>query len=345
MSSSLKIAVDGMGGDFGPEVVVPGLAIALEREPRLEVLLYGDEKKIQPLLDAHPDLKKVTTLFHTDIAITMDEKPSAALRRGRRGASMWMAIQAVKNGEADVIISAGNTGALMVMSKILLKSMPGLPRPAMAAIWPTTRGHSIVLDVGANIGAVAHHLVTFAVMGEAMARSVFGLKLPTVGLLNVGVEEVKGLDEVKEAARLLRESSLPIEYYGFVEGNDISRGTVDVVVTEGFTGNIALKTAEGTARQFGKFLKDALSSTWMTKLGYLFARGAFQAVREKLDPNNNNGGVLLGLNGIVVKSHGGSDASGFSSAINLATNMVSNGLLDAIAADVEHLQQAEKQEK
>ena len=345
MSNSTTIAVDGMGGDNGPEVIVPGLALALERQPELKFLLYGDEKRISPLLDKFAKLKAATTIHHTDIAISMDEKPSAALRRGRHGASMWLAIQAVKAGEASVIVSAGNTGALMVMAKIVLRSMPGVPRPAMAAIWPTTRGQSIVLDVGANIGAVATHLVGFAVMGEAMARSVFGLKRPTVGLLNVGVEEAKGLEEVKEAARLIRESDLPLEYGGFIEGTDIGKGTVDVVVTEGFTGNIALKTAEGTAIQFGAFLKQALSSTLMSKIGYFFARGAFRAVREKLDPNNNNGAVLLGLNGIVVKSHGGANEFGFASAISLASHMAGNQLIERIAADIEKIGLTRKEEK
>ncbi|VAV90312.1 Phosphate:acyl-ACP acyltransferase PlsX (EC 2.3.1.n2) [hydrothermal vent metagenome] len=345
MSSSTTIAVDGMGGDSGPVVIVPGMAVALERQPDLKFLLFGDEKQITPVLDQHAKLKAATTVHHTDIAISSDEKPSAALRRGRHGASMWLAIQAVKSGQASVIVSAGNTGALMVMAKIVLRSMPGVPRPAMAAIWPTTRGQSIVLDVGANIGAVASHLVGFAVMGEAMARSVFGLKRPTVGLLNVGVEEVKGLEEVREAGRLIRDSDLPLEYGGFVEGTDIGKGTVDVVVTEGFTGNIALKTAEGTANQFGAFLKQALNSTLMSKIGYFFARGAFQAVREKLDPNNNNGAVLLGLNGIVVKSHGAANVAGFASAVSLASHMASNRLIERIAADIEKIGLINKEDK
>ena len=345
MSSSTTIAVDGMGGDNGPEVLVPGMAIALERQPDLKFLLFGDENQIAPILDQHPKLKTATILHHTDISIAMDEKPSAALRRGRHGASMWLAIQAVKSGDASVIVSAGNTGALMVMAKIVLRSMPGVPRPAMAAIWPTTRGQSIVLDVGANIGANASHLVGFAVMGEAMARSIFGLKRPTVGLLNVGVEEAKGLEEVRAAAQLIRDSDLPLEYGGFVEGTDIGRGTVDVVVTEGFTGNIALKTAEGTAHQFGAFLKQALNSTLMSKIGYIFARGAFRAVRTKLDPNNNNGAVLLGLNGIVVKSHGGANDFGFASAISLASHMAGNRLIERIAADIEKIGLNLKEEK
>ncbi|HHI82135.1 MAG TPA: phosphate acyltransferase, partial [Rhizobiales bacterium] len=235
---------------------------------------------------------------------------------------------------ANVAISGGNTGALMVMAKIALKTMPGIPRPAMAAIWPTVKSHAVVLDVGANVGATAEQLLAFAIMGEAMARSVFHIDRPTLGLLNVGVEEVKGLEEVREAARLIRESALPIEYKGFVEGHDIGRGTVDVVVTEGFTGNIALKTAEGTARQIGKLMRQAMTSSWMSKIGYLFASKALQAVRDKLDPRNSNGGVLLGLNGIVVKSHGSSDAIGFASAVDLAAGMARNHMIERIAADI-----------
>ena len=341
----MTIAVDGMGGDVGPEVVIPGLAVALDRQPNLKFLLFGDEKPILPLLDQYPKLKQATIFRHTDIAITMDEKPSVALRRGRHGASMWLAIEAVKNGEASVVVSAGNTGALMVMAKISLRSMPGVPRPAMAAIWPTIRGQSIVLDVGANVGANATQLVGFAVMGEAMARSIFGLKRPTVGLLNVGVEEVKGLEEVRRAAQLIRDSDLPLEYGGFVEGTDIGKGTVDVVVTEGFTGNIALKTAEGTATQFAVFLRQALKSTLLSRIGYLFSHNAFRAVREKLDPNNNNGAVLLGLNGIVVKSHGSANGFGFASAVSLASHLAGNRLIERIAADMEKVQLPNKEEK
>ena len=331
-----------MGGDDGCNVVIPGLAKALQNSSDLEFLLFGDQEKVQPLLDQHKQLKKLTRFEHTGIAISMDEKPSQALRRGRHGASMWLAIQAVRDGKADVAVSGGNTGALMVMAKIALKSMPGIPRPAMAAIWPTLKGHSIVLDVGANVGASASHLLAFAIMGEAMARSVFNIKRPTLGLLNVGVEEVKGLEEVREAARLIRESGLPIEYKGFVEGHDIGKGTVDVVVTEGFSGNIALKTAEGTARQIGALMRQAMSSSLLSKLGYLLARPALQAVRDKLDPRNSNGGVLLGLNGIVVKSHGGTDAIGFASAVDLAASLARNTMIERIAADISKVPQTWK---
>jgi glycerol-3-phosphate acyltransferase PlsX len=249
---------------------------------------------------------------------------------------MWRAIQSVRDDEADACVSAGNTGALMAMAKICLKTMAHIERPAIAAMWPTLRGESIVLDVGATIGADAGHLVDMAIMGTAMARIVFDLERPTVGLLNVGTEEIKGIEAVKEASRILREANLPnLDYRGFVEGDDLGKGTVDVVVTEGFTGNIALKTAEGTAKQIGEYLRAALSRTLMAKIGYLFARQAFAALRDKMDPRKVNGGVFLGLDGVVVKSHGGTDALGFASAIDVAYDMAHYDLMATIRTMLE----------
>ena len=321
-----------MGGDHGPSVVVPGAAIALERKPDSRFTFFGDEKVVGPLLDRHPELKASSTIVHTDVAVRMDDKPSVALRQGRRTSSMWLAIDAVKNGQADVAVSAGNTGALMVMATLNLKTMAGVERPALAAIWPTLRGESVVLDMGATIGADARQLVDFAVMGSAMARIVFDLDKPTVGLLNVGVEEMKGIEEVKEAAAILRAHQSDLVYHGFVEGDDIGKGTVDVVVTEGFTGNIALKTAEGTARQIAAFLRAAMSSSWRSKLGYLLAKPAFDALRVRLDPNNSNGAVFLGVNGIVIKSHGGTNATGFAAAVEVGHDMARYELLAKITA-------------
>ena len=250
------------------------------------------------------------------------------MRTGRRVSSMWQAIEAVKKGDADFAISAGNTGALMAMAKVCLRTMPLVDRPAIAAMWPTLRGESIVLDVGATIGADAQHLVDLAIMGSAMARIVFDIDRPTVGLLNVGVEEIKGLEEVKAAGRMLRESQLPnLDYHGFVEGDDLGKGTVDVIVTEGFTGNIALKTAEGTAKQIGQYIRDAMASSWSSRLGYLLARGAFRALREKMDPGKVNGGLFLGLDGVVIKSHGGANAESFAGAIEVGYDMVRQELL------------------
>ena len=331
MPVKARIALDAMGGDHGPSVVVPGAALALERHPDTEFLFYGDEAQIAPLVKAQPKLAAASRIVHTDVAIRMDDKPSQALRRGRWKSSMWLAIDAVKRGEAQVAVSAGNTGALMAMAKFHLRMLPGIDRPAIAALWPTLRGESIVLDVGASIGADAQHLVDLAAMGAAMARVLFDLERPTVGLLNIGVEEVKGLEQVRDAGRILRETNpAGIDYIGFVEGDDIGKGTADVVVTEGFAGNIALKAAEGTAQQMAGYLRSAMSRTLRARIGYLLARDAFDLLREKMDPRKVNGGVLLGLTGVVIKSHGGTDAEGFASAVDMGYDMAHYGLLNKI---------------
>ncbi|MBM3528779.1 MAG: phosphate acyltransferase PlsX [Alphaproteobacteria bacterium] len=335
MPQKVRIALDAMGGDHGPPVVVPGAELALSRHPDAEFVLFGDRTRIEPLLAAAPRLQAASRIVHTDVAVRMDDKPSQALRNGRWKSSMWLALDAVKKGEADVAVSAGNTGALMAMAKFNLRTMPGIERPAIAAVWPTLKGESIVLDLGASIGTDAEHLVNMAVMGSAMARVLFGLDRPSVGLLNIGVEEVKGLEPVREAGRMLREDPPPhVNYVGFVEGDDIGKGTADVVVTEGFAGNIALKTAEGTARQFADYLRMALSQSILTKLGYLLARPAFRMLRNKMDPNKSNGGVFLGLNGVVIKSHGGADPEGYAAAIDMGYNMVRHELLAKIGETI-----------
>ena len=333
MSDKVRIALDAMGGDQGPAVVVAGAELALRRHPETEFLFFGDTALFAPLVDARPSLKAAAKLIHTDIAVRMEDKPSQALRYGRWKSSMWLAIDAVKKGDADVAASGGNTGALMAMSKFNLKTLPGIERPAIAALWPTLRGESVVLDLGASIGADADHLVHLAVMGAAMARILFGLDRPSVGLLNIGVEEAKGLEPVREASAVLREQKLPgLDYHGFVEGNDIGKGTVDVVVTEGFAGNIALKTAEGTVRQMAEYLKAAMTRTLSARIGYLFARSAFRELRERMDTRKSNGGVFLGLNGIVIKSHGGTDAEGFAAAIEVGYGGVRDELLAKITS-------------
>ncbi|MDW6021401.1 phosphate acyltransferase PlsX [Mesorhizobium sp. BAC0120] len=332
----IRISIDAMGGDHGPKVVIPALNKVIERRPDVRFLIFGREEQVAPLLSQHERVAKASSFTHCEIAVRMDDKPSQALRHGRWKSSMWKAIEAVKLGEADVCISAGNTGALMAMAKFCLRTIATIERPAIAAIWPTLRGESVVLDVGATIGADAHQLIDFSILGAAMARALFDLERPTVGLLNVGVEEVKGQEEVKEAGRVLREVGLAsLEYRGFVEGDDIGKGTVDVVVTEGFAGNIALKTAEGTARQLAEYLRAAMSRTLMARIGYVFAQGAFARLREKMDVRKSNGGVFLGLNGIVVKSHGGTDDEGFAAAIELGYDMVRNRLLPRIKADLD----------
>jgi glycerol-3-phosphate acyltransferase PlsX len=323
-----------MGGDHGPSVTIPGVDMVLARHPNMRVLLFGDRDQIEKEAVRFPRVRTRGEIRHADVAIRMDDKPSVALRRGRRVSSMWMALEAVKNGEAAVAVSAGNTGALMAMSVFVLKTMEGIKRPAIACLWPTMRGRSVVLDVGATIGADAEQLVDFAIMGEAMARVLLGKEKPSVGLLNVGVEEIKGVEYVREAGRLLKEADLPIAYHGFVEGNDIAAGTVDVFVTEGFTGNIALKTAEGTARQVATILREFLSESLLARLGALLARRAFAKLRKRLDPRESNGGVFLGLNGVVIKSHGGTDAFGFANAIEIAVDMAKANLVEKIAADI-----------
>ncbi len=336
MPDKVRIALDAMGGDHGPAVVVAGAELALARQPASEFLFYGDSSLLAPLISVRPTLKAASRTIHTEIAVRMEDKPSQALRYGRWKSSMWLAIDAVKKGEADMVVSGGNTGALMAMSKFNLKMLPGIDRPAIAALWPTLRGESIVLDVGASIGADAEHLVDLAVMGAATARILFGLARPTVGLLNIGVEEVKGLEEVREAGRILREEPMPdLDYRGFVEGDDIGKGKVDVVVTEGFAGNIALKAAEGTARQVGEYLKSAMASSLSARLGYFLARSAFRQMRERMNPSRANGGVFLGLNGIVIKSHGGADAEGFAAAIELGYGVVHDQLLAKVKAALE----------
>ncbi|MFZ2018253.1 MAG: phosphate acyltransferase PlsX [Methyloceanibacter sp.] len=334
MGAPVTIALDAMGGDHGPGVVIPAAAIALVRHPDMRFLLVGDTARIEPVLADHPALAANARIIHTDVAVAMDAKPSQALRKGRWRSSMWLALEAVKDGRADAAVSAGNTGALMAMAKFCLKTLEGVDRPAIAAIWPTVEAECIVLDVGANVGADARQLVEFALMGAAMARALFGLETPSVGLLNIGVEEIKGLDQIREAASVLKEAPLPIRYHGFVEGDDVGQGVVDVVVTDGYTGNIALKTAEGTAKQIGQYLRAAMGRSLLARLGAVLAQGAFRALKEKLDPRQLNGGIFLGLNGIVVKSHGGTDATGFASAIDLAYDMASNGVVKRLASDV-----------
>jgi phosphate acyltransferase len=331
MAQKVRIALDAMGGDVGPAVIVPGAAISLRQHPDAEYLLVGNSVLIEPELAKYPALKAASQVLHTDVAIGNDDKPSQALRRGRKTSSMWLAIDAVKKSEADVAISAGNTGALMAMGRLNLRTLPGIDRPALAALWPTLRGDSVVLDLGASIGGDAQHLVGLAVMGSAMASVLLDIPRPTVGLLNIGVEEIKGHEEIREAGERLRAMNLPqLQYVGFVEGDGIGKGVVDVVVTEGYSGNIALKAAEGTSRQMSEFLRQAMGQSLMSRIGYLFARGAFRALRDKLDPKKSNGGVLLGLNGIVVKSHGGTDAEGFAYAIEVGYEMAQYDLLTKI---------------
>lgn len=327
-----------MGGDNAPGVIVEGVAQFLAARPQSRVLLHGDEARLGPLLEAHSGVADRCEIVHTDTAITSDMKPSQALRRGK-GSSMWNALECVKDGRAAAAVSAGNTGALMAISMLVLRKMEGVHRPAMTAAWPTLRGRSVVLDVGANVEADAAQLVSFAIMGEAYARAILGIEHPSIGLLNIGSEEMKGHDEVREAHEWLRSANLGLNYKGFVEGDDISTGAVDVVVTDGFTGNVALKTAEGVARMLATRMREAFLSSLLSKMGALLARGGLGQLRTQMDPSNVNGGVLLGLGGVSVKSHGGTDARGFARACELAADLATSHYREEVAANLEKIRE------
>lgn len=341
MNSELIIALDAMGGDHAPEIVVEGAKIARERYPSARYLIFGDEAKVAPLVAQYPQLADAATVHHTDQAISGEDKPAQAVRRGR-DSSMGLAIQAVREGDAVVAVSAGNTGALMALSKFMLRTMHDIDRPALASIMPTLRGESVMLDLGANVECSEENLIQFAVMGAVFARSVLGLARPRVGLLNIGVEELKGNDEVKAAGRRLRDAPLPMEFAGYVEGDGIGAGDFDVVVTDGFSGNVALKTAEGTAKLIYGLVRQVSEANFLTKLGLFIGRQGLNALRDHLDPQNHNGAVFLGLNGLVVKSHGGAGASSFASAIGVAADMARHDLINAIHEDLKNFRGREE---
>jgi len=337
MTGGPRIAIDAMGGDCGPATMIAGAARAIKRDPSLQFAIYGDEALVAAELKRFGTLAAAATIVHSPEAIESSEKPSQAIRRART-TSMGMAINAVKEAKADAALSGGNTGALMAMSKLALRTMPGIDRPALAALLPTLGATDVVmLDLGANTECDAQNLVQFAVMGAAYARCGLGLKNPRVKLLNIGTEELKGTDELKEAATLLREADyLPFSFNGFTEGDQLSRGEVDVVVTDGFSGNIALKTAEGTARFVTDLLRRAFTSSLRSKAGFALSKPALELLKVHLDPNNHNGAVFLGLNGLVVKSHGGANAKGVANAIQVAASMVRNDITRKIGDDLDN---------
>ena len=329
------IAVDAMGGDHGLPVTMAGIARARRENPDLRFLLVGDRDGIGHALTRHPNLTAAAEIRHAATVVGGHEKPSAALRSGK-ASSMGLAIAAVKAGEADAAVSAGNTGALMAMAKLSLRTMPGIARPALAAFLPTLGDNDVVmLDLGANAECDSRNLVEFAVMGAAYARLAMSVARPRVALLNIGTESLKGTDTVKDAAAALEGSNdLPLTFAGFVEGDKIASGDVDVVVCDGFSGNIALKTAEGTARFVVDLLKRAFTSSVRSKIGFLVSRPATELLRHHLDPNNHNGAVFLGLNGVVVKSHGSANEKGIAQAITVAAKLVRDGLADRIRQDM-----------
>ncbi|MBB4286849.1 phosphate acyltransferase PlsX [Roseospira goensis] len=339
MSARLTLSLDAMGGDRAPEMVLKGIQIARKRHPQAHFLLFGDEAALGPSLKRERDLAAVCEVRHTDGVVGNDEKPSQALRRGR-DSSLWQAIQAVKSGEAAGVVSAGNTGAFMAMAKLALRTLPGIDRPAIAALMPTLRGDCVMLDLGANAECDADNLVQFAIMGEVFGRTVLGLSNPTIGLLNIGTEDQKGTDTLRQASALLRDSTLPIRFQGFVEGDDIGKGTVDIVVTDGFTGNVALKAIEGTSKLYTSFIRGAFESSILSRIGYFLARPSLNKVRVRTDPRRYNGAMFLGLNGIAVKSHGGTDALGFANAVGVAVDLVTHGFNDTIKGEFMKVQRA-----
>ncbi len=338
-----RIAIDAMGGDEGVRVMVEGAALARRKHQGFKFLLVGDQIRIEAALDSHPGMRDASEILHCDDVVGGDELPSRAIRRART-TSMGLAVNAVKTGDAGAAVSAGNTGALMAMSKIALRTMPGIDRPALAALLPTLENHDVVmLDLGANTEADARNLVQFAVMGAAYSRIVNGFERPRVRLLNIGTEEIKGTDALREAAARLQAASdqagggLAMQFDGFVESDKINRGETHVVVTDGFSGNIALKAIEGSARFVTDLLKQAFSSSLRSKFGFLVSRPATELLRHHLDPNNHNGAVFLGLNGVIVKSHGSANANGVANAVAVTASLLSNTLTERIAHDLAQL--------
>ena len=335
MADGSWIAIDAMGGDEGLATMLAGVAHARRRHESMRFLLVGDEAAIRAGLESHPNLSAASEIVHAPEVVGSSDKPSQAIRRAKT-TSMGIAINLVKQGRAAAAVSSGNTGALMAMAKLALRTMPGIDRPALAALLPSLGDNDLVmLDLGANAECDARNLVQFAVMGAAYARTALDLESPRVALLNIGTEELKGIDSVREAAATLRASPhLPMTFTGYIEGDRLSRGQVDVVVCDGFSGNIALKTAEGTARFVADLLKRAFRSSVRSKIGFLISKPATELLRHHLDPNNHNGAVFLGLNGLVVKSHGSANEAGISNAIQVAAKMVRDDLTRSIASDL-----------
>lgn len=333
---SLTIAIDAMGGDHGPETTIPGAARALAAIPDLKFLLFGNELRLGRLLSKHAVLARASQVVHTDREIGARDKPSAVLR-GAEGTSMRLALEAVKDGRAAAAVSGGNTGALMALAKSVLRSLPGIHRPAIASVFPSLTGETIVLDLGANVLVEAEHLVQFALLGALFARAHAGITVPSVGLLNVGSEPGKGPDHVRMAAQIMSQVEMPARYHGFVEGNDITAGTVDVVVADGYAGNIALKAAEGVGHLSGRIFREEMGRDPLSVAGAALAFFGMRRFKNRLDPRLHNGGVFLGLRGLCVKSHGGSDPVGFSTAVGLATELARADYTEHLAAELANL--------
>jgi glycerol-3-phosphate acyltransferase PlsX len=337
MADGLVLSIDGMGGDAAPDIVVEGVDIAARRSAETRFLIHGDAARINALLERFPRAKAASQIMPAEKAIGMEVKATQALRQGR-GSSLWNAVQSVETGAANAIVSAGNTGAFMAISMFRLRKMDGVHRPALTTRWPNMKGgYTVMLDVGANVEADGEQLVEFAIMGEAFSRAVAGKARPSVALLNVGAEEQKGHEEIRAAAQLIRDAGLDLDFQGFAEGDDIAKGTFDVIVTDGFTGNIALKTGEGTARLVGQLLREALTGGLLAQLGALIAYPALRRLRKRMDPGTFNGALFLGLNGLAVKSHGSATGRGFAAAIGVAEKMARSHYRDEIVHNLSRL--------
>lgn len=333
MTGDLTISLDAMGGDAAPGMVVAGAALALTRRKNVRFLFCGDEAQIRPLVDQYPKLAERCEIIHTPDVIPNDMKAAVALRQGRNS-SMRLAINAVAEGQADAVISAGNTGALMATAKFVLKTLPGITRPAIASVFPTMQKGkgTVVLDLGANLETTARSLVEFSILGSVYARDIVGIENPKVGLLNVGSEDMKGPESIRDAARILTEHLINAEYTGFAEGTDLNRGILDVIVTDGFTGNVALKTSEGTAKLIAHMMRESIKSAPLSYLGYPFMMLAMKKLKARIDPRLYNGGMFMGLQGLCVKSHGGTDEVGFANAIKVACDLAANDFNESVAA-------------
>ena len=334
-TSNLVISIDAMGGDNSPRVVIEGLALATKKNPDIRFLLFGDSEKVLPILDQFPQLKNVCEFRHTSEMVHNEDKPSHVIRN--RNTSMYMAIDAVRRGEAQAVVSAGNTGALMAISKLTLKTITKIHRPAIVSIMPHRYGKYVMLDLGANTECDAINLTEFALMGDILAKHALGIKRPRVALLNIGAEEMKGKEEIRQAAHMIKNSHMDIDFKGYIEPHEISKGIADVIVADGFTGNIALKSIEGTARLVVSMLKDAVKKSWLAKLGLPFMLGVAFKVKKTMDPRLYNGAMFVGLNGLSVKSHGGTDAVGFSVAVDNAAMLLRQNFVATIREEIEKI--------
>lgn len=336
-SENIVISIDAMGGDGGVDAIIGGMAMSAAINPSIRFIVHGDSVKISALLRKKPDLAPRVDVRHTEKVVTMDDKPAQALRSGK-DSSMWNAVTSVKEGEASVAVSCGNTGALMAISMLRLRKLPGVKRPAIAVLWPSRNpaGFNVMLDMGADIKADPEDLLQYAIMGASYARNALDLQRPRVGLLNIGTEDHKGRSELQEAAKLIEtaQNTSDLEYIGFVEGSDLPGDNVDIIVTDGFTGNVALKAAEGTAKLISQYFRDAFTHSVLAKISAIIASGSLKRLKSRIDPRRSNGGVFLGLNGTVIKSHGGADAIAFSAAIKLASTLAQNGFAEKLAARV-----------